>query len=60
MTIPYDSTGRSADTDGEEIIWEFPYAIDPAQVEGIAIGAWYIPIHEDNTAGPGRWLNEAP
>ena len=60
MTIPYDSAGRSADTDGEEIIWEFPYAIDPAQVEGIAIGAWYIPIHEDNTAGPGRWLNEAP
>lgn len=45
---------------GEEIVWSFPRAIDPAEVVGIAIGQRYIPIRGDNTGGPGRWLESLP
>ena len=45
---------------GEEIVWQFPRAIDPAQVTAIAIGQRYIPVGADNTGGGGYWLAALP
>lgn len=40
--------------------WRFPQAVEPEEIIGISLGTWYIPIHEDNTAGPGYWLKTTP
>lgn len=40
--------------------WRFPQAVESEEIIGISLGAWYIPIHEDNTAGPGYWLETTP
>ena len=40
--------------------WSFEEPVDSAEVIGISIQYWYIPIQADNTAGPGYWLTELP
>ena len=40
--------------------WSFEEPVDPAEVIGISIQYWYIPIQADGTAGPGYWLTELP
>lgn len=40
-------------------VWELESAIDPAQVVGVSLGYWYVPI-DGETGGPGRWLDELP
>ena len=40
-------------------VWELESAIDPAQVVGVSLGYWYVPIDGD-TGGPGRWLEALP
>lgn len=76
LTVPYDSRARrqtlyqgedgalsprgSQAPAGEAITWALPQAVDPQEVVGIAIGQRYLPIHSDNTAGPGSWLTRIP
>ena len=60
VTAPYEDSGRTWTRTGESIVWPLPWAIDPAEVVGIAIGQWYLPINPDDTAGPGHWLEELP
>ena len=40
-------------------VWELESAIDPAQVVGVSLGYWYVPVNGD-TGGPGHWLEELP
>ena len=76
LTVPYDSGASrqtlyqgqdgtlsprgSGEPAGEAITWFLPQAVDPQEVVGIAIGQRYLPIHSDNTAGPGSWLAQLP
>lgn len=39
--------------------WSFPEPMDPGEVTAVAIGLWYVPIH-DGAAQPGYWLSELP
>lgn len=39
--------------------WTFDRAVDPADVTGLAVGMWYMPL-EGDTALPGYWLTELP
>lgn len=76
LTVPYDSGASrqtlyrgedgtlsprgSGELAGEAITWSLPQAVDPREVVGIAIGQRYLPVHSDNTAGPGSWLARLP
>lgn len=40
--------------------WSFAEPVDPAEVTGIALQYWFIPLNADDTAAPGRWLSELP
>ena len=39
--------------------WSFDAPVDPAQVTGIAVGYWMIPL-DGEAGGPGYWLTELP
>lgn len=60
VIAPYGDSGRTWTGTGEDIVWNLPRAIDPAEVVGIAIGQYYLPILSDDTAGPGSWLAKLP
>ena len=40
--------------------WSFAEPVDPAEITGISLQYWFIPLNADDTAAPGRWLSELP
>ncbi|OUN07214.1 hypothetical protein B5G43_06305 [Flavonifractor sp. An92] len=40
--------------------WSFAEPVDPAEITGISLQYWFIPLDADDTAAPGRWLSELP
>ena len=40
--------------------WSFAGPVDPAEITGISLQYWFIPLNADGTAAPGRWLSELP
>lgn len=40
--------------------WSFAEPVDPAEITGISLQYWFIPLNAGGTAAPGRWLSELP
>lgn len=52
--------GATNGMEGVSRYWNFAEPVAPAEITGISLQYWFIPLNTDDTAAPGRWLSELP